>query len=369
MRSHYIHAGRTPNARSASNLRRPHRAVLRDVRRIGARARAASAPRSNPRCLARSVSRYGRARSGRAPPVGCSRPTAPAGPPEGAPGARPWRHRPATPRSRAPDRSRAGTASSIIEVAEDGRDLDGGDVDVVEPGRLECPPERLRAHRSGSGRPRRPVSPPDRARSPRPRIAGGVPSRRRSPRRRPATVAPDVATRSVSRNASAGSGMKLRTRPETTTSAERTGLERKRRRVADGEPSSGIARRARAPPRRTRPTDRCPMTDAGSARTRIASVSAPVPQPTSTQRAPRRDRQPIDEPGGHGPAPTADVGLVRVPVAPAVARHVSPAPPRGGGARGRARSRGRGRRAGPASASRPAGRAARRRRRTARRRG
>ena len=85
-----------------------------------------------------------------------------------------------------------------------------------------------------------------------------------------------------SRTAACGSGTKLSTSPDTTTSAESSGSG-----SADASPATTCTRSPSLAPAAARnPLDgSTPITAAGSHSARIASESTPVPHPTSTQRA------------------------------------------------------------------------------------
>ena len=141
--------------------------------------------------------------------------------------------------------------------------------------------QRVRLADRESGCFHRPRVPRDRRRSRRPRTGGSPPCPRRNPIHRRRTVAPARATRRISATAFAGSGTKFRTRPLTTQSSAA---------LATG--------RSMAPPWRKsirgswnccrarvrNPSDgSTPMTERGSQQPRIAWLSAPVPQPTSSQ--------------------------------------------------------------------------------------
>ena len=117
----------------------------------------------------------------------------------------------------------------------------------------------------------------------------------------------------------AWSRTKLRTRPETVTSARR--LPRQAGRVTGLEPDTGVAEACRAAA--TNPSDvSTPSMAAGSQVVQDGRRRAPVPQPTSAQVRPARARA-TQQLGRHLAAPSADVLLVGVAGSPGLSRRGS----------------------------------------------
>ena len=310
-------AGRRPAARARRDgrLRRPPGRLRQPVRaQHGVQARCAASARSSTACgSGQRLGRRARGRRRRARSASACRPPPRAGARRAACAAPPAAPARAT-------RSSAGAAPDAAqerppESSKSAKRVSMSSAVVSTPRQAARPRTRCvqgsRARRAGSGVPSSSCALPGRA----PAAA----SQKARIGCMPVRVVPHVGGDGAARPASRAGTPRARRRRRARSSGRGRTPSRRRRR-----------RRAAAPWRRRRRT-RARVVDRGgraghevrrrvdaddrrraSACARIVAVSAPVPQPRSSQVEARRQRQPVEEVDGDAAAPAADVGLVVV---------------------------------------------------------